>query len=342
MVESVMIIGGYGKVGGNIAKQLIQSTDLQILIAGRCLAKACTFSQQLGERAFPVEVDIENEANYESLLQANLVIMCIDQTNTSVVQYCLKHGIHYIDITASFAFLEQIELLKPLVQQSTVILSVGFAPGLSNLLAKQLKESMKIVDKLDITILLGLGEQHGDGAVQWLLEQMNQSYRIKKNGSTQTVQNFSGKKTTYFNRLGTRSSYLFNFSDQHTLQRQMPYSEVNTYLTFDIEWVNRLLAGLHYLNITSLLRYSWARRVLVKIIQGWQFFSSGSDICAIKVEAVNKENNQINEAHQVWYENNEALITANVTSLVVQHMMHSPLPAGIHHLDELFWLDDLF
>lgn len=342
MIKSVMIIGGYGKVGGNIARQLIQSTDLQTLIAGRHLANAQMFCQQIGANAFPVKIDVENQKSYETLLQADLVIMCIDQKHTNLVQYCLKHDIHYMDITADFVFLEQVEQLKPMARQSSVVLSVGFAPGLSNLLAKQLKKSMKIVEELHITILLGLGELHGVGAIQWLVDQMNQSYSIKKNGITQTVKNFTGKKTTYFNRLGKRSSYLFNFSDQHTLQRKMPNSKVHTYLTFDVEWVNRMLAVLHRLNITSLLQYKWVKHGLIKVVQGWQNFSSGSDICAIKVEALNKDNNQVNEVNQVWYANNEAMITASVTSLVVQKMIQSPLPVGIHHLDELFCLDDLF
>ncbi|GAB2559297.1 saccharopine dehydrogenase family protein [Gracilibacillus alcaliphilus] len=340
MVNSVMIIGGYGEVGGNIAKQLIQSTDLRILIAGRRLEKAVCYCQQLGASAHPVEIDIRKPKSYAAILQTDVVIMCMDQQNTALVQYCLEHHIHYIDITANFAFHKQIEQLKPLIQQSTVIMSVGFAPGLSNLLANHLIDRMEFIEELHITILLGLGEKHGVGAMQWLLEQMNQTYHIKMNGATQSVRNFSEKKITYFKRLGKRSSYLFNFSDQHVLQRNLPQSEVQTYLTFDVEWINRLLAIFHRLKITRLLKYSWVKRGLIKMIQGFRYVSSSSDICAIKVEAVNRKNKQINEMHQIWYANNEAMTTAYITALVVKQMIHTSLPYGTYHIDDLFCLGE--
>ncbi|GIN14139.1 hypothetical protein J26TS2_40060 [Shouchella clausii] len=339
MINSVMIIGGYGEVGGNIAKQLTQSTDLRILIAGRRLEKAEFYCRQLGSSAHPVEIDIRKPKSYEAILLADLVIMCMDQQNTALVQYCLEHHIHYIDITANFAFHKQIEQLNPLAQQSTVIMSVGFAPGLSNLLAKHLIDRMESIEELHISILLGLGEEHGVGAIQWLLEQINQSYNVKKNGVTQTVRNFSGKRMTYFNRLGKRTSYLFNFSDQHILQRKLPRSEVQTYLTFDVEWVNRILAIVHRLRFTALLKYSWAKRVVIKMIQSFCRVPSSSDICAIKVEATNSENNLINEIHEIWYANSEAMTTASITSLVVKQLIHSPLPYGIYHIDDLFCLD---
>ncbi len=335
-----MIIGGYGEVGGNIARQLAQSTDLQMLIAGRQLAKAKSFCQQLGPKAHPVEMDIQQPKSYETILQADLVIMCIDQKHTALVQYCLEHHIHYIDITAHFAFHKQIEQLEPLAQQSTVIMSVGFAPGLSNLLAKHLMDQMEPIEALHISILLGLGKKHGVGAIEWLLDQMNQSYTIKKNGATQTVRNFSEKKITYFNKLGKKSSYLFNFSDQHVLQRKMPLSEIQTYLTFDVELVNRLLAILHRCRITSLLKYDWIKHGLIKIIQSFRYITSSSDICAIKVEAMNSEDNRVNETHQIWYANNEALMTAYITVLVVKQFIYSTLPYGVYHIDDLFYLDE--
>ncbi|MBM7542268.1 saccharopine dehydrogenase family protein [Amphibacillus cookii] len=340
MINSVMIIGGYGEVGGNIARQLAQSTDLRILIAGRRLAKAKSFCQQLGPSAHAVEIDIQKTKSYENILQADLVIMCIDQKNTALVQYCLEHHIHYIDITANFAFHKQIEQLEPLAQQSTVIMSVGFAPGLSNLLAKHLVDHMEPIEELHISILLGLGEKHGVGAIEWLLEQMNQSYTIKKNGVTQTVRNFSERKITYFNRLGAKSSYLFNFSDQHVLQQKMPRSEVQTYLAFDVELVNRLLAIFHRWRITSLLKYSWIKHGLIKMIQSFRYVTSSSDICAIKVEAMNREDHQINEIHQIWYANNEAMMTAYITVLVVKQFIYSTLPYGIYHIDDLFYMGE--
>lgn len=47
--------------------------------------------------------------------------MCIDQSSTHFISQCIKRGIHYIDITANYKFLSQIESLGEEAKKNTAL-----------------------------------------------------------------------------------------------------------------------------------------------------------------------------------------------------------------------------
>lgn len=96
-----------------------------------------------------------------------------------------KYGIDYVDISADFSFLSQVKELhhEAVRKQVTAILSVGLAPGVTNLLARYAKEQMDRMNVLDITIMLGLGDAHGKAAIEWTIDNLNTDFDVVKNGS---------------------------------------------------------------------------------------------------------------------------------------------------------------
>ncbi len=159
---SILIVGGYGAVGKIISTELGNLFPKKIIVAGRNYLKARDLSIELNQNVLPLELDISSiSANDKRLNDISLVIMCIDQENLSFVTQCIERGINYIDITANYNFLSKIERLNDLARKhnSTVVLSVGLAPGLTNLLAKRSSENIKNIQFVNIYILLGIGEK---------------------------------------------------------------------------------------------------------------------------------------------------------------------------------------
>ena len=68
-----------------------------------------------------------------------LVVMCVDQHETRFVEECIRRGKDYTDITVSYDFLSKLEALdtEAKTHGSTVVLSVGLASGLTNLLSNR-------------------------------------------------------------------------------------------------------------------------------------------------------------------------------------------------------------
>jgi hypothetical protein len=56
------------------------------------------------------------------------------------------------------------------------VLSLGVAPGLTNLLARHVHQTLGGADRLDITVLLGAGEHHGLDAVGWTVRQLGERF----------------------------------------------------------------------------------------------------------------------------------------------------------------------
>lgn len=136
MKESILIVGGYGAVGNIISKELSKHYPGKVIVAGRNLSKAEDLARKIP--VIPMQLDLTSISTTDFLDTVKLVIMCLDQTNTSFVELCIENGIDYIDISANQEVIEKIELLseKAKKYQSSIVLSVGIAPGITNLLAK--------------------------------------------------------------------------------------------------------------------------------------------------------------------------------------------------------------
>jgi|GEM_PF-5782208 len=146
--------------------------------------------------------------------------MCLDQTDTAFVERCFANDLHYIDISANDPFLKKVEALRNTMKGSrtTALLSVGLAPGLTNLLAAHSNTLLDQTALIHISIMLGLGDSHGRTAMEWTLDQLCADFEVVENGSSRRAFTFKeGIRTDFGGTLGRRKAYRFNFSDQHSL-----------------------------------------------------------------------------------------------------------------------------
>lgn len=171
--------------------------------------------------------------------------MCLDQTDTSFARACLTAGVDYVDVSANGTFFEAMEQLKEenAGLNSTAVLSVGLAPGLTNLLALKAFQSMEEISRIEIAIMLGLGDAHGKAAIEWTVQSLAGSFAITENGSTRRVSSFTeGIYTDFGFALGERKTYRFPFSDQQTLVRTLKVPTISTRLCFDSRMVTGVMA----------------------------------------------------------------------------------------------------
>lgn len=330
MKDKILIIGGYGTVGSIIANHLTKAYPNKVIIAGRNIKKAKKLSSQLNNLAIPYEFDVSNISSLEILKNVRLVIMCIDQKNNDFVETCINHKINYIDITANQKLIEKFEKLnaKAKEKETSVILSVGLAPGITNLLAKHCINKIPDAKNIEILILLGLGEKHGDSAYQWTLENIHKKYAIQINGAEKNVKSFTNPKTT--NLLGKRTFYYFNFSDQHSLAKTTNVPTVKTRLAFDSKFFTKLIAILSKTGITKLLNNEKIQKMMIPL---FKYSNIGSDVFAVKTVS----QNDIKETYQCELTGrNEGNVTALLTVQLAFKVLKTPsLPKGVSHSNEI-------
>lgn len=163
----ILVVGSYGAVGRVVATRLAERYPGQVIAAGRNYEKANDLSIASQGKILPQTLNILTAHENPAILDdVALVIMCLDLPDTRFVEMCLQNGIDYIDVSASYAFLVQVEALHEVAQVAggTAVLSVGISPGLTNLLGRYAKSQYDDLQQLDIHVLLGLGEAHGEAA----------------------------------------------------------------------------------------------------------------------------------------------------------------------------------
>lgn len=337
MRTEIVVIGGYGHVGGQICTLLDSRFPGVVYAAGRNLERAERFSRSTGGRIRPMRIDAAEAFPAQQLQKVKLVVMCLDQQDTSFAEACLREGIHYIDITASLEFFSRMEQLGSSGHDYTAaaVLSVGLAPGLTNLLAGEAVRSLDEVRQLDIGILLGLGDSHGQAAIEWTVDNLSAQFEVMHEGRRVRVDSFTdGLLTDWGTGLGRRRAYRFPFADQQTLARTLRISTVSTRLCFDSRAVT---AGIALLQKLGLLRLLKGRRLRRAAVAGFGRVRWGSEQYAVKVEGSGLKNGAPARFEYVVHGLKEAEITAQVAAIVAESIYSAGnTKPGIHHLEQLF------
>lgn len=285
---SVIIVGGYGKVGKLIAVNLLRSHQYTVGVAGRDQDKATSTAMGVGNLANGVQFDLEEFGPYEKDVQSNyeVVFVCMDQKITDFAAYCISQSMTYLDITADAIFLNRIKKLHPYAEhhRALALVNVGLCPGLTNLMAKELIERNPRTDEVRTGIMLGLGEKHGKATIQWTLDNLIYDF----NFDHIRIQSFIPKKRFRFsNDNKQRNAYRFNFSDQQSLKESYPLKEFSTWLCFDPGWA---ILGFHLLKKTGITKFLRSKYISNFIVRFLGAFAIGKKMCAISSVAYQKGN----------------------------------------------------
>lgn len=328
MEESIIIIGASGAVGSAIARHLDVQQNYKLILAGRRTAPLEQLKKSLGADTEILQVDVARFNDPGVLKGAALVIMCVDIPDSRIPEACVEQGIKYMDISASKQVLQHLEQADALARAKDVplLFSVGLAPGLTNLLAKNVLNQLPDAVALEIYVLLGLGEAHGDQAFQWTFENLHKTYSIHKGGFEKNVKSFTEARTT--DLLGQRKFYLFDFVDQHILKKEKGLQSVSTRLAFDNRFFTALVGFLRSIGLTKIYSNKRVQRVMMRLLKKIRL---GSDVYGIKVIARNAKGQT---ASAILNGHNEGAVTAAVAAGMVPLLLRSKA-SGLLHSHEL-------
>ncbi len=328
MTDRIIIIGASGAVGSAIVKHLDRQHNYKLILAGRRTAPLEQLKQSLVSDTEILQVDVARFNDPGVLKGAALVIMCVDIPDSRIPEACVEQGIRYMDISASRQVLQYLEQTDALAQENKtpMLFSVGLAPGLTNLLAKNVLDQLPDAGALEIYVLLGLGEAHGDQAFQWTFENLHKTYSIHQDGFEKPVKSFTESQTT--DLLGQRKFYLFDFVDQHILKKEKGLQSVSTRLAFDNRFFTSVVGFLRSTGLTKIYRNKQVQRVMMRLLKKIRL---GSDVYGIKVIA----RNEAGKTESAFLQgHNEGAVTAAVAAGMVPLLLESKA-SGLLHSHEL-------
>jgi saccharopine dehydrogenase (NAD+, L-lysine forming) len=284
----IVVVGGYGAVGRTVCTELAERFSGRVFAAGRDLGRAEAFSRQTGGRVLPLRLDLADPGSAAGALGgARVVVACAETGDAAFAREVLGRGVHFVDVSATHDYLRRVEALDALAGRrgATAVLSVGLVPGLTNLLARHCADALGEKPRgVDVSVLLGLGEAHGEEGVRWVVENLDRCFEAP--GVPGTVPTFGDPRTTLFpGGFGRRACYRFDFADQHVLARTIGVGRAATRLCFDSVAATRLLALLKKSGALRVLRHRGTREALVTVLGRLRL---GSDGFAVVAEAEGK------------------------------------------------------
>ncbi|WP_265520843.1 saccharopine dehydrogenase NADP-binding domain-containing protein [Oerskovia flava] len=323
----VLVVGGYGAVGSAVCEALAGTLGARVVPAGRDARRAAALADRLGlDRS--ARVDLDDLATLRAALDGvGVVVLCVEPGDDRVARLCVEHGAGLVDVSATRTQLEAVERLDAQARRagSPMLLSVGVAPGLTNLLARRAHEGVGGAERIDLTVVLGAGERHGADAVRWTVDQLvDPTSRTGPRSS----------RRLHVPGFGDRTAHPFDFSDQHTLRRTLGVPRVATRFSLDSRVQTRLLFGARRLGLLRAMRAPRARRALVTTLGR---FHAGGDRFTVMATASSARG----ASEHALTARGQGRFTGLVAAAAARAVLAGQVPPGVHHLEQVAALQDL-
>ena len=338
MKDNILIVGGYGHVGRYVTMELTKLFPQKIIVAGRDPKKAAAFAAEQINTFKTLKLDIYDKENVSlAVKDIRVVVMCLTPLNTDFVEYCIKNGIHYIDISPSVDVTKKITNFKEDAKNnnSTCVLGVGLSPGLSNLLVKELSQKADSLLSVNISLLLGLGDELGEDGLRWFLDNIQHDKKT-----------FRQKyKTVFPEPLGKRTAYHYNLADQFIVQQTLEVKNASSYFCYDSRFMTAFVSILKRFGVFGLLKYKSGYNFLLKLfmssLSATQKTKSGTDIFGLQVDAVGLRNGKEIPLYIGLTGFNNALLTGQVAAFTAMKLFIEEYSSGVFYFEDLFFLSDI-
>ena len=338
--DKTLVVGGYGLVGSVVSTWFAKRYPGKVIAAGRRFEKAVSLAHKLPGRLLPLRLDLDDPKALESALDGvKLVVSCVERSDSVLARACLTRGVHFIDVSASFKSHQRVLALNDLAYQqgAAAVVGSGLVPGLSNLLAAYLAPRVSRPTRLDVHLMLGLGDAHGEDALRWLVAAADHRFSVQTRYGLQVVESLTDPKSVTFpGESRPRTTYRFDFADQHALPKTVGVSGAATRLCFDSRWLTRLLASLKRSGLLSGLQ----RMPLKAITTLLDRLKLGSNRFALVVEA-HEDTAPHTRVRAAVRGQNETYITGMVTAFVADDLYRGRIAPGVHHIERVVQLEHL-
>lgn len=260
-MSKILILGGYGRAGKNIARLLADYSDHQITIAGRDLAKAKNCASELNG-VFKTtcldykKVDVQERIELKSALdEVDLVIVCLplnkELTENLIYSLLSSRCKTYLDISPSDEKHTVFQSNQQLITESskTFVLDAGCEPGMPSVLVRFLKTLNSNINDVKINVVYR-DRAMPDASIQDLISH-HEKGKILKEG----IWNYTGKSIK-------KVKFTKGFGKLRTIPVWIPELE-NIHLQAEITDLEYRHAGINGVsNLVSLMWKSFLRFIL--------------------------------------------------------------------------------
>jgi len=220
MAQTVLIAGGYGVVGSDIARILRRLyPSLELILAGRSPEKGEALAKELGSCSVTkLDIDAEGPLLADGL-SPDLIIVAVHDHTDRLLTYALEQDIGYVDFARGGD--TQTRGLHVVGQfGGPVNHGIGFVSnwmaGVPAVLAKRAADAMAEVDAIDLSILF-YGDDRGGPDAAGSVDGFTATFKGWEKGEWQNMKPFTDPLKVRFPSGLNRKTYRLNMPDVESL-----------------------------------------------------------------------------------------------------------------------------
>ncbi|MEJ2189023.1 MAG: saccharopine dehydrogenase NADP-binding domain-containing protein, partial [Acidobacteriota bacterium] len=220
MTMRILMMGGYGEVGYKTSKILLSRTDAELVIAGRCGAKARSAAAELAQttRSSRVRGDSVDAFDREDVLSAfesvGLVVICVPLAGLgdSLARAAFEAGVDYIDINANRRKQAYLESVTADIERKglTFVSEAGLGPGVPSLLVRYAHEQLGTLETVNIGAIFRDSKISRGSAMDMLVE-LGARHRVLEDGIWRTASLSDSKTIDFGGQHGEERCHPFEF-----------------------------------------------------------------------------------------------------------------------------------
>lgn len=206
----VLVIGGTGFFGQRLCRLLASDPGLEIVVAGRALARAQVFAASLPRDARAVALDLAGDyAAVLARVDPAIVIHTagpFQGQDYRVPETCVAQGRHYLDLADGRAYVCGIPALDERARARNVAVIAGAStlPALSAAIVDALAPRFARLDAIDHALATAQLARAGAATLAGALSYCGRPFRAPRDGRTVTLRGWRGLQRRDFVGVGRR------------------------------------------------------------------------------------------------------------------------------------------
>jgi saccharopine dehydrogenase-like NADP-dependent oxidoreductase len=246
MTQQVLILGGQGRIGRQVAADLATYTQAEITTTGRRLkpnsqAKALPDAMQ---RTKFLALDLEDQTNLTQTIQAlaatqdgvqkNVVVHCagpFHYRDARVLKTCIEAGVNYVDVSDHPSFTRKAIAYQQAAADAgvTAIVNTGIFPGISNSMVRRDVERLDRVDRIHLSYVVAGSGGAGLTVMRTTFLGLQRPFQAFLNSEWQMIKPYSDREIVEFPApYGRTGVYWFDMPETFTLPNAFPAKTVIT------------------------------------------------------------------------------------------------------------------
>ena len=169
--EKLLVIGGYGTIGGRAAQLLAEFFEGRIVVGGPNEAKAQQFADASGHGMQGIALDATDPAQLATALgDHRTVVNTVDSLEEAVVDAAIAAGTNYVGVVGTDVQAIRARHNDARTTGSRILLGTGVMPGISNVIARKLSADLGGADRI-VSTAVGDAGSLGPQTFSYMLQE---------------------------------------------------------------------------------------------------------------------------------------------------------------------------